>query len=145
MTSIPLRTSHAGGFRSESALAPRRLRSGAMFWACAAGALGVILILFLVVGYLLFLGVPGLRLSLFTQDATGDMTNPGGLRHAIVGTAELLALAGLVGVPVGILAGVYLSEYSREAGGWLARPTRFVADVLAGVPSIVVGILGYEL
>lgn len=116
-----------------------------MFWACSAATFAVIALLIVVVGYLLLLGLPGLTWSLFTTDPTGDAQVPGGLRHAIVGTVELLALAGSVGVPVGMLAGVYLSEYSREAGGWLGRVVRFVADVLAGVPSIVVGIVGYEL
>src|SRR6185369_5397755 len=55
----------------------------------------------------------------------------------------LLALASAVGVPLGLLAGVYLSEFESEH--WLAKPARFVADVLTGVPSIVVGIVGYEL
>jgi phosphate transport system permease protein len=63
--------------------------------------------------------------------------------NGLVGTALLLGLASLVGIPIGILAGAYLSEYSANAR--LATPVRFVADVLAGVPSIVVGILGYEL
>lgn len=114
-----------------------------MFWACAGSAAGVVAILFLVAGYLVMLGAPAISWSLFTQDPTGDVTNAGGLRHAIVGTAVLLALAGAVGVPLGLLTGVYLCEYSRET--WLSRPTRFVSDVLSGVPSIVVGILGYQL
>lgn len=130
---------------AESPFALRRVRSSAMFWACGAAALAVVMFLVLVAGYLFVLGLPGLSWSLFTRDPTGDMVAPGGLRHAIAGTAELLLLASVVGIPVGLLAGVYLSEYSREAGGWLARVARFTADVLAGIPSIVVGILGYEL
>ena len=129
--------------KAESSLAPRRVRSGLMFWACAGSAAGVIALLALVAGYLVMLGAPAVKLSLFTQDPTGDVTNPGGLRHAIVGTVMLLAFASVIGVPMGMMAGVYLSEYSQET--WLSRPTRFIADVLAGVPSIVVGILGYEL
>ncbi len=132
----------------ESRLSPRRLTSSVMFWACSASTLAVVTILVLVAGYLFILGLPGLRWSLFTQDPTGDNINPGGLRPAIVGTAELLLLASIVGIPVGMMTGVYLSEYSRERGfwgAWLARPVRFIADVLAGVPSIVIGILGYEL
>ena len=116
-----------------------------MFWGCAAATLAVIAILIAVTGYLFVLGLPGLKWSLFTEDPTGDSKVPGGLRHAIVGTLVLLGLAGVVGVPVGMLAGVYLSEYSREGRGVFGRLVRFLADVLAGVPSIVVGILGYEL
>ena len=138
-------TTSGGDRATESRLALRRLRSSAMFWACAAATMGVIALLIVVVGYLLLLGLPGLSWGLFTTDPTGDAQVPGGLRHAIVGTIELLALSGSVGVPVGMLAGVYLSEYSREARGWFGNVVRFVADVLAGVPSIVVGIVGYEL
>ncbi len=69
--------------------------------------------------------------------------DPGGMKHAVVGTLILVALASLVGIPLGVLAGVYMSEYS--AGSWFAGPVRFISDVINGVPSIVVGILGYEL
>jgi phosphate transport system permease protein len=133
------------GIGGESRFALRRMRSSGMFWACCASTLAVIVLLFLVAGYLFILGLPGISWSLFTEDATGDAVHPGGLRHAIVGTLILIGLSGVVGVPVGLLAGVYLSEYSREARGTPARLTRFVADVLAGVPSIVTGIVGYEL
>ncbi len=129
----------------ESRFALRRIRSSGMFWACCASAMSVIVLLFLVAGYLFVLGLPGMSWTLFTQDSTGDANLPGGLRHAIVGTITLIALAAVVGVPVGLLVGVYLSEYSREARGVPARLTRFVSDVLAGVPSIVTGIVGYEL
>ncbi len=67
----------------------------------------------------------------------------GGMRAGIVGTLILVGLASLVGIPLGTLTGIYLAEYSSNS--WLANPVRFVADVLAGVPSIVVGILGYVL
>ena len=117
MTAIPVTTS---GMKraTESRFALRRVRSSAMFWACSAATLSVIALLIVVAGYLFVLGWPGLTWSLFTEDPTGDAAVPGGLRHAIVGTIELLGLAGIVGVPVGMLAGVYLSEYSREARGW---------------------------
>ncbi|MEA2734589.1 MAG: phosphate transport system permease protein, partial [Humisphaera sp.] len=73
----------------------------------------------------------------------GSARYPGGMLNGLVGTSVLLAVSGVVGIPIGILAGVFLSEYS--ANSKLAAPVRFVSDVLAGVPSIVVGILGYEL
>src|SRR5438045_8929526 len=65
------------------------------------------------------------------------------MMNGLVGTTLLLCVASIVGIQIGILAGVFLSEYS--ANSRLASPVRFVADVLAGVPSTVVGILGYEL
>jgi phosphate transport system permease protein len=65
------------------------------------------------------------------------------MRNGIVGSVILIALASVVGIPIGMLTGIYLAEYSSNS--WLATPVRFIADVLTGVPSIVVGILGYEL
>jgi phosphate transport system permease protein len=65
------------------------------------------------------------------------------MRHALEGTVILVGLASVIGVPLGLLTGIYLAEYNKER--WLTSPVRFIADVLAGVPSIVVGILGYEL
>jgi phosphate transport system permease protein len=121
----------------------RRLTSDAMFGVCAACAAVIVTLLLLVSGYLVFIGAGAINLSFFTDVPTGDVAQPGGMRHAIEGTLILLALAAAIGVPLGVAAGVYLSEYSHE---WLfASPMRFIADVLTGVPSIVVGILGYEL
>src|SRR5665213_3694874 len=78
------------------------------------------------------IAVPTIPLSI----PPGYPTPPGG-------TAILIGLASAVGIPIGLLAGVYLAEYSSNS--WMASPVRFIADVLTGVPSIVVGILGYEL
>ena len=127
----------------ESKYSFRRIRSAVMFALCGIFAVGIVFILGWVLQYLVRLGIGGLSLDFFTRIPTGDVTDPGGMKHAIIGTLILVGLASLVGVPLGMLAGVYLSEYRSER--WLAAPTRFVADVLAGVPSIVVGILGYEL
>ena len=106
---------------------------------------GVILILlFCVLGYLLTLGAGSISLDFFTQlPKTDTISDAGGMKQALVGTGILIGLASVIGIPVGMLTGVYLSEY--DTGSKLATPVRFVCDVLAGVPSIVVGILGYEL
>jgi len=114
-----------------------------MFALCAAFALAIVTVLALVAYYIVVQGASSISLAFFTTTPTGDLANPGGMRHAIQGTLVLIGLAASVGVPIGVLAGVYLSEYG--ARGYLAGPVRFTADVLAGVPSIVVGILGYEL
>jgi phosphate transport system permease protein len=66
----------------------------------------------------------------------------GGIGNAITGTLMLLAVASAIGLPFGIAAGVYLSEYGR---GWFANAVRFVTDTLTGVPSIVVGVFIYTL
>ena len=106
---------------------------------------GVILFLLVcVVGYLLTLGLGGLSFGFFTRLPTGNTVGDvGGMKHAVLGTLILVGLASVVGIPTGVLTGVFLSEY--DTGSRLATPVRFVCDVLAGVPSIVVGILGYEL
>ncbi len=121
----------------------RRAVSHAMFAVCALFAASIVTVLVLITGYLLSIGVSSISLEFFTRVPTGDARDPGGMLNAILGTLALLGMASVVGVPLGVLAGVYLSEYSAER--WFVVPVRFVADVLAGVPSIVVGILGYEL
>jgi phosphate transport system permease protein len=120
-----------------------RGKSRMMVFVCVGSAALILAILGLVTGYLLTLGASSLSWSFFTQDPSGLPSPPGGMRHALVGTVVLIGLASVAGIPLGMLAGVYLAEYS--AGSYIAAPARFVADVLAGVPSIVVGIVGYEL
>lgn len=112
---------------------------------CILFAACILVILFLVTAYLLIKGFDHLSWDLFTERPIppGMEGAPGGLQNALVGSGILIALASAVGIPLGMLAGAYLSEYSVRS--WLGAPTRFIADVLTGVPSIVVGILGYEL
>ena len=121
-----------------------RFKSRTMLVVCVLFTVAILALLALVTGYLISIGAASLSLDFFTETPSGEVAGDiGGMRHALQGTAILVGLASLVGIPVGMLAGVYLAEY--EAGSWLATPVRFIADVLAGVPSIVVGILGYEL
>lgn len=121
------------------------LKSAGMKLACLLCAVGILAILALITLYLLAKGVRSLSWDIFTTlpIPQGMEGAPGGLKNALIGTGILVGLASAVGIPLGVLAGIYLSEYST--GSWLGAPTRFVADMLAGVPSIVVGILGYEL
>lgn len=121
----------------------RRSTSRLMHAACIAAACVIVAVLGMVTWYIVSSGVGAISWSFFTTLPTGDLQNPGGMKHAIVGTLILIGVASLIGVPLGVLTGVYLSEYGSER--WLANPVRFIADVLTGVPSIVVGILGYEL
>lgn len=120
----------------------RKITSTGMLALCVAACAGVIAILALVTYYLASIGAGALSWEFFTEIHSGDVTNPGGMKHAILGTLVLIGLASMMGIPLGVLAGVFLSEYGASK---LASPVRFTADVLAGVPSIVVGILGYEL
>jgi phosphate transport system permease protein len=95
-------------------------------------------------GFLLFFvakqGLTAVNLDFFTQMPKPVGEPGGGMANAILGTLVLIGLAALVAVPVGVVAGVYLSEYRRSA---LATAVRFSADVLNGVPSIVIGIFAY--
>jgi len=93
--------------------------------------------------YLLFKGASSLNLAFFTQIPKPVGENGGGMANAIVGSGILLAIGSVLGVPVGIAAGIFLAEFGR--GTKLANVIRFTADVLNGVPSIVVGIAAYSL
>jgi phosphate transport system permease protein len=121
------------------------MKSRIMFGICVLFTLVILSLLGLVLGYLLSIGLHSIDWNFFRLDPIppGMAGAPGGMRNALVGTSILIALASLIGVPIGMLTGIYLAEY--DVGSRLATPVRFVADVLAGVPSIVVGILGYEL
>lgn len=121
------------------------IKSGSMKLLCILCTGCILTVLALVTGYLLIKGFSYLSWDVFTQlPIPPEMEGaPGGLKNALIGTGILIVLASAAGVPLGMLAGVYLSEYSTRS--WLGKPTHFIADVLTGVPSIVVGILGYEL
>ncbi len=106
---------------------------------CTLAAIGV---LFFILAYLLIRGGSALNWHFFTQLPVPVGETGGGMANAIVGSARVLMLAMLTGVPVGFLAGVYLAEYG-EAG--FSSVVRFVTDLLNGVPSIVVGIFAYSL
>ncbi len=95
--------------------------------------------LFMILGYIVARGAPGLDWSFFTNLPNDS---PRGLAHAVVGSLILVGLACAFAIPVGILAAILLAEYRRN---WLVRPVRFVAEQLGGVPSIVIGIFGYAM
>ena len=122
-----------------------RLASFVMYSLCILFTVSILAVLGIVVAYLTANGWRFVSWAFFTQDPQpyGSDGYPGGMRNGLVGTSILLALASVVGVPLGLLAGIFLSEYSSRS--YIAKPVRFTADVLTGVPSIVVGILGYEL
>jgi phosphate transport system permease protein len=103
----------------------------------------VITPLLLILGYLIYKGASSLNFAFFTQIPRPVGEEGGGMANSIVGSGVILALASLMGIPVGIAAGVYLAEFGR--GKALATAVRFTADVLNGVPSIVMGISIYSL
>ena len=122
-----------------------RIKSAIMLSLCWVFTGVIVGLLVLVIGYLVSIGYKSVNWAFFTQLPVppGGTGYPGGMLNGIVGTIILVLLASLLGIPVGMLTGIYLSEYG--ANSRLSSPVRFVCDVLAGVPSIVVGILGYEL
>jgi phosphate transport system permease protein len=93
--------------------------------------------------YLLFKGASSLNLAFFTQVPKPVGETGGGMANAIVGSGILLAIGSVLGVPIGIAAGIFLAEFGR--GSTLATVIRFTADVLNGVPSIVMGLAAYAL
>jgi len=93
--------------------------------------------------YLIYKGASSLNLNFFTKIPAPVGETGGGMANSIVGSAVLLAIGSVLGVPLGIAAGIFLAEFGR--GGKLGNLVRFTADVLNGVPSIVMGISVYAL
>ena len=120
----------------------RRLVDRAMTGLSFAAVLLALVPLASVLGYVVAQGITALNWAFFTQLPKPVGETGGGMANAIAGTLTLIGLASCIGLPVGILGGVYLGELGNgRLGGWI----RFTADVLNGVPSIVVGIFVYTL
>ena len=98
--------------------------------------------LILILGVLLYNGLGGLTLDVFTKD-TPPPGSDGGLLNAIVGSLIMTILAVIIGTPIGILAGTYMAEYGRHDK--LSSVVRFINDILLSAPSIVVGLFVYEI
>ena len=103
----------------------------------------VILPLVAIFVYLLIKGASSLNLDFFIKNPVPEGESGGGMANAIVGSALLLGIASAIGIPIGIGGGIYLAEFGR--GTKLANAVRFTADVLNGVPSIVMGLAAYSL
>ncbi len=98
--------------------------------------------LFLILGYLVYNGGKSLDLNFFTKLPLSTGEVGGGLANAIVGSGEIILLASLIGLPIGFMAGVYLSEFGGKTMAFLIR---YTADLLNGVPSIVIGIFAWGI
>lgn len=109
---------------------------------CVIASVVALVPLFGVLYYLTVRGIGGVNLDFFTELPKPVGEPGGGMANAIVGTLELIGLAGLFGIPPGVLAGVYLAEFGDSKFG---KVVRFSADVMSGVPSITVGIFVYAL
>ena len=120
----------------------RRVVNVVMSWLAAAAAGLVVLPLLLIFAFLLWQGASAVNVDFFTHLPKPVGEVGGGMANAIVGTLILLTLAAMLGLPIGILGGLYLAESRDRRLPWVAR---FLADVLNGVPSIVVGIFVYTI
>jgi phosphate transport system permease protein len=131
---------------SDFAAAPISLwRRGINLLATLAAAAAVVLVLLplgAVFGYLVYKGIGSINWAFLTQTPKPVGEAGGGMANAIAGSAFILMIASVIGVPIGIGAGIYLAEYGRNQFG---NVIRFTADVLNGVPSIVVGIVAYAI
>jgi phosphate transport system permease protein len=113
-----------------------------MLTLTGVAAFAVVSVLFLILGYLIWNGGTSLSLNFFTQLPKPVGETGGGMANAIVGSLKLLFLAAIMGLPVGLLAGVYLAEFGGKTFSFVVR---YTTDLLNGVPSIVIGIFAYSL
>ena len=120
----------------------RKFVSNFMLAMTGVCALVSVLVLFFILGYLVFNGGTSINWDFFTKLPKPVGEAGGGMANAIAGSGKILLLASLMGVPVGFLGGVYLAEFS---GKGMASVVRYAADLLNGVPSIVIGIFAYSL
>src|SRR6266404_4074975 len=120
----------------------RRFVSGFMLTMTGVCALVTVSVLFFILGYLVYHGGTSINWSFFTKLPKPVGEPGGGMANAILGSAKLLLLASLIGVPIGFLGAIYLAEFS---GTKVAFVVRYAADLLNGVPSIVIGIFAYSL
>src|ERR1700678_1209546 len=127
---------------SEPRIVWRKAVNAVMLTLTGVAAFGVVCVLFLILGYLIFNGGHSLNLNFFTQLPKPVGETGGGMANAIVGSLKLLLLAALMGLPVGLLAGIYLAEFGGKTFSFIVR---YTTDLLNGVPSIVIGIFAYAL
>jgi phosphate transport system permease protein len=121
----------------------RKFVSNFMLTMTGICALVAVSVLFLILGYLVYNGGTSINWAFFTKLPTPVGETGGGMANAIVGSAKLLLLATLMGVPIGFFGAIYLAEFSGD--GMVAFVVRYAADLLNGVPSIVIGIFAYSL
>jgi phosphate transport system permease protein len=123
--------------------ARRRRTDKIMRGLLLAGTIIALIPLILIIYYLLHKGLSAWTTSgFFTTDPTGSFFgSPGGIRSAIIGSLEIVALATLISIPIGIGVALYLTEYGKD--GWFANIVRYFVDVMTGVPSIMFGLFIY--
>src|SRR5579862_1960799 len=120
----------------------RKSLNGVMLTLTGVAAFSVVAVLFLVLGYLIWNGGTSLNLDFFTQLPKGEGETGGGMANAILGSLKLLFLAAVIGLPIGLMAGVYLAEFGGKTFSFL---TRYTTDLLNGAPSIVIGLFAFSV
>jgi len=123
-----------------SRMSRRKLLSALFVGFCALAVLIALVPLSFVLFFVISQGIRSLNLAFFTHMPTPVGEAGGGMANAIVGTLILVGLGSLMAIPIGILSGIYMSEY---AGTRFSALVRFAADTLNGVPSIVIGVFAY--
>lgn len=114
-----------------------------MLGMCGVCAFVTVSMLFLILGFLVYNGGKSIDLDFFTKLPLPPGQNGGGMANAILGSAQIVVVATLIGLPIGFFAGVYLAEFG--AGKPFAHIIRYVADLLNGIPSIVIGIVAWTV
>ena len=133
-------------FQTKSMRLNKLRRNATNYFVSALAVLATIVVIMPLVAilfYIIYMGASSLNLAFFTHIPAPVGEAGGGMANSIVGSGIILGLASLMGIPIGIAAGVYLAEFGQ--GTFLANAIRFTADVLNGVPSIVMGISIYSL
>jgi phosphate transport system permease protein len=120
----------------------RKLVSNFMLTMTGLCAVVAVSVLFFILGYLVYYGGTSINWNFFTKLPAPVGETGGGMANAIVGSAKLLALATLFGVPIGFLGAIYLAEFS---GSKVAFVVRYAADLLNGAPSIVIGMFAFTI
>lgn len=120
----------------------RRVTDHVMSGVAVLTVILVLAPLIAIFGYLVYRGVGSINWAFLTQTPKPVGETGGGMANAIIGSVFILGIASIIGVPVGIGAGIYLAEFGRNRFG---SAIRFTSDVLNGVPSIVIGIVGYSI
>ena len=120
----------------------RKIVNNVMLTLTGLCTLFTVSILFLILGYLVYNGGKSLDWAFFTRLPLPTGEDGGGMANAIVGSAEMVGLAALIGLPIGFMGGIYLAEFSGKIMGFAIR---YTADLLNGVPSIVIGIFAWAL
>lgn len=120
----------------------RKSLNGIMLTLTGVAAFCVVAVLFFILGYLIYNGGASLDWNFITQLPKGEGETGGGMANAILGSLKLLFLAAVIGLPIGLLAGVYLAEFGGKTFAFI---TRYTTDLLNGTPSIVIGLFAYSL